>query len=241
MQESYKTNAVSEQEATHWKPNTVTQIPFDQIQKMTHEEILLSLGNMDFGNLNIKEIDKMNEKEMSAFLTKAKFAEEIQNYSDPKGINQIPLENFSPEVQSFVPLFKKVLNGPVIFDGIEDVKVAGGTPDKSHRKVTREIINKLSPNIYKFWESNKLQSSNISSILSTVSQLSDMGLIKLSPDSLGRLEDLRQSIHVDDEESQNKFSANRYIKYLNTKEKFKVVKSFETFLEDVILEQVEKK
>lgn len=224
-----------------WKPNPVTQLSIFRVQNMSPDEILLYFSDMKFPKSNLGEIGNMDNQDMADFFVQAKLAEGITLYKDLKHINEIPENSFFEDARPFVLEFRKKLNGPIIFDGIEDVKVPGNDPDQKPRQVTREIINKLSPKLYKFWESNKLQSSNIAGTISGINDLSNMGLMHLSGDLKQRLENLRQSIHIDEDGSENPFSANRYKRYLKTREKLEVVKSFETFLEDVILEQVEKK
>lgn len=183
-------------------------------------------------SLELPKFSNEEKKDYSEYLKKEKYITDYILYKDEKNLNNINLDKFSGHAKGDLKHLLYMINAPILIDDIEDNELYNNDGKiklgRDKRQVKREEL--AGTKYYNFYESNKLQCSNITNTLGYIDSL-----------------DLcagNQNLRMEREElktlmvgSGNNAGYN-YKAKLNNKEKLQVVKKFEKFLENVIVNMV---
>lgn len=185
-------------------------------------------------SLELPKFSNEEKKDYSEYLKKEKYITDYILYKDEKNLNNINLDKFSGRAKEDIKFILYMLNAPILIDEIEDNKLYNNDGKiKLERDERQDKRNELvGTKYYDFYESNKLQSSNITLTLGYIDAL---GFCAGNEGLKTEREELK-ALMVGDGNN----AAYNYKAKLNNKEKLQVVKKFEKFLENVIVYMVAK-
>ncbi len=174
----------------------------------------------------------MDHREQEAYartLIEGGYVKRVELYEDP---HSFALRTFKIPT-AICPWFEAlmiILMGPILHDDIEELVT-------NHKRVAfRNEIMQKNPDLYRFYERNKFQSSNVGWAIQCVLIIHDE--IQLPDDIMYYLETLRGEF------SGIKIKGNvtpvRYKCMLNNKEKYHLVKATEKLIEKVFLALIER-
>lgn len=164
----------------------------------------------------------MEKKEMVTLLVDKGFIDKAIFYRDKNGlIDRIKSLELSEEKKLYAELLSKLLVDPILIDSIEELVT------NHKRNEIRKELHSISPEIYSFYESNKLQSSNVLNILVCVSRF--VGDPELLPGYI--FVDFKK-IQKDSSGSEDILSMHDYKNYLNNEQKLEIVHRTTKLLED---------
>ncbi len=152
----------------------------------------------------------------------------MELYNDPHAFYECTNFKTPVEASPFVEALMMILMSPILHDDIEELV----TNDK--RTQYRKEIYKMDKDLYAFYESNKLQSSNIANVLTCVHAIHHYE--PLSGDVMDTWETLRKKMSGSDDKYRT--DAFRYKGELCNKEKYQCVKLAESLIELVLKELI---
>ena len=162
---------------------------------------------------------------------------------------------FSPDTQFIVGQLVRFLASPILIDDVEDnpERKMDAVPDTSIRKMRSQDLKETDEDLYRFYDSNRLQSSNIGQILQLIDMAHKSG--ELSGDLYSEIRELAKEfvgenhpVVVIDKDANKEFEyipstaymGVRYLRVLDNKQKLEFVKKFSDLVEQVVYEIAEK-
>ena len=171
------------------------------------------------------------QRKLAERLVDLGYIKSYELYEDSHGIYKKEFQDgLHEDVTEWLDILCKLIFGSVLIDDIEDN--VGGVVDNSERKKIRNVLASDSE-LYTFYESNKLQSSNLAFLL----QLTSTVMHLLPNDFISDEKELLESIRLkfNGTEDTDRFDSDRYKFKLNNKEKREIEKEITAFVEIFIL------
>lgn len=165
-------------------------------------------------------VDKLRERD---------FVDEYIPYEDPKGFNHRSLDTMPDEVKDDVRMLLRFVNAPILKDAIEEQYTETGEIIKGARSHIHTFTQSEGLEMQDFYNSNKLEASNISNALFVSSWMKEKNL--LSPKTIEELERVRSAFAPKD--SIDDYSIGQYYSFSREK-KYAFEKEVTTLLEDVL-------